>query len=449
MNPKKTFINAKRFITESAVFKKYLINTSWFFIEKIIRIFFSFGVSILLARYLGPDDFGLLSFAISYATLGVPISNLGLDSILIKEFVAGLVKDNEIIGSALVLRLFGTVIVNLVLYIIYLCFIVNAQTSAIEKSVVLIILISNFFQIFNVLEFYFQAKVKYKLATLSLTVSMLVSNVARVVLILIEADLVYFAYTYLLEFFTLNAFLLIYSKKGGTSPKNWSFNKAFSSQLLKESWPLVLSSVMVTIYMKIDQVMIKEILGNVQVGFYSTGIKFSEFFYFLPIAVSRSLNPLLAKNFNQDEEFYEHRLKVIMGITFWGFLAIAIVLHLFSEEIITLLFGMTYLPAHKVLAIHGYAGMITGMSVFLSQRYVLKLSTAQSFWGTLFGAAVNLILNLILIPKLGPAGAAWATVISYHVPTLFIGIFFDRKVLTLSLSSIYYPLVAKKYKIYN
>ena len=217
--------------------------------------------------------------------------------------------------------------------------------------------------------------------------------------------------------------------------------------MLKEAWPLVLSGVMVTIYMKIDQVMIKEIMNNTEVGFYSTGIKFSEFFYFLPVAVSRSLNPLLAKNFKQDEDFYEHRLMVIMGITFWSFLALALIFQFFSIEIITLLFGAEYFPSHEVLKVHGYAGMITGMSVFLSQRYVLKLTTKQSFWGTVFGAVLNLFLNYLLIPRMGAVGAAWATLVSYYVPTLAVGILFDFKVITLTLKSIYYPFVAKKYSV--
>lgn len=430
----------KDFVTESASFKKYFFNTGWFFVEKILRIAFSFGVSILLARHFGPEGFGVLSFAISYAALGIPISNLGLDSILVKEFVNKDISEEEILGTSIVLRLIGTLIVNFSLFFIYKSFL-SSNGSNWEILVVSILLIANFFQISNVIEFYFQASVKYKFATISLSVSMFVANIFRIVIVYLNEGLVWISATYLVEFLTLALTLILLFPRVGKHLGRWKYNPIFAKKVLTEAWPLVLSSIMVTIYMKIDQVMIKEIMDSREVGFYSTGIKFSEFFYFLPVAISRSLNPLLAKNFNQDERFYEHRLMVIMGITFWCFLVLAIFFHFFSQEIITILFGLQYLPSHEVLKIHGYAGMITGMSCFLSQRFILKRRGDQHFWGTLSGAICNLVLNFILIPQIGGIGAAYATLISYHIPSLTIGIFWDKSVPTLLFRSISYPFI--------
>lgn len=431
-------MDIKRFVNESEVFKKYFFNTGWFFVEKILRILFSFGISILLARYFGPEYFGILSFAISYASLGIPISNLGLDAILVKEFVNKKFKDVEILGTALVLRIIGTSIVSLALFLIYYFFLFH-NTKSWEVYVVLMLFVANFFQIFNVIEFYFQAKVLYKYATISLSLSMFFTNILRALFVYQEKGLLWISGTYVVEYSILAGCLLFFLPKVGEGLRRWKVNTEFAKKILNESWPLVLSSVMVTIYMKIDQVMIKEMMTNKEVGFYSTGIKFSEFFYFLPVAVSKSLSPLLAKNYYQDEKLYEHRLIAVMGVTFWSFLGLAIVFQLFSLEIIEMLFGSDYYPSHEVLKVHGFAGMITGMSVFLAQRYVLTETSKQSFYGTIFGAIINIILNLILIPRIGVVGAAWATVVSYHCPHLLVGIVYERKIITILCKSIFYP----------
>ena len=71
----------------STGFKKYFVNTGWLFFERIIGMAVTFFVGVYVARYLGPANFGLLSYAGSFVGLFMGISALGLNNIVVRELV--------------------------------------------------------------------------------------------------------------------------------------------------------------------------------------------------------------------------------------------------------------------------------------------------------------------------------------------------------------------------
>jgi len=268
-NPKKieTRINFK-----SDTFKKYFKNTSWLLAEKIFRVLLSFFVSILVIRYLGPDNFGLLSYAISFYGLFTALSVLGLESISIRELVKHPDKRDKLLGSVFGLRLIGGAITLAIIIIVLL-----STGESYDTSLLIIIISSSaIFQSFSVVDYYFRSKVEARYSVYVLSSSVLISAVIKLLMVYWKAPLIYFAIIFSFEFLVAAiGFITVYKKKG-LKISGWKFDKQLSVELLKDSWPLILTGLVVSIYMKIDQVMIKNMLNNEQVGYYAAAVRLSE-----------------------------------------------------------------------------------------------------------------------------------------------------------------------------
>ncbi|MGB5850444.1 MAG: flippase, partial [Ignavibacteriaceae bacterium] len=274
---------------KSETFKKYFKNTSWLFAEKILRILISFLVTVLVIRYLGPEQFGLLSYAISFFGLFSAISVLGLESISIRELVKYPGKRDNILGSVFLLRLVGGIVT--VILIALTLFISNESTDI--SILILIISTSAIFQSFSVVDYYFRAEVKAKYSVYVMMASVLFTSSLKILIIILEAPLIYFAIAFSVEFLIAAAGFFTVYKNNSLKIINWKFQKELALSLLKDSWPLILSGLVVSVYMKIDQVMIKNMLNSEEVGYYAAAVRLSEAWYFIPIALTNSLFPAI------------------------------------------------------------------------------------------------------------------------------------------------------------
>ena len=207
--------------------------------------------------------------------------------------------------------------------------------------------------------------------------------------------------------------------------RQWQFKSSTAFILLKDAWPLVLSGVVIAIYMKIDQVMIKNMLSNKEVGYYAVAVKLSEAWYFIPMAICTSLFPAIVKAKQVSEKLYLSRLQKLYDILAWMAIGIAIPVTFLSDFIIETLFGAKFLPAAPVLTIYIWAGVATFLGVASSQYLISENMTRLSFFRTLMGMIINVILNLWLIPIYGIVGSALATLVSYSIAT--ISIVFSKK----------------------
>ncbi len=413
-------INTKiNFRSES--FKKYFANTSWVFAEKFIRLGISFVVGIYVVRYLGPESFGVLSYAISFVGLFAAIATLGLDSIVVRELVKQPQRRDEILGSVFYLRIFGAVIA--VVLTVISAFLL--KESCFNIILIAIIVTSTLFQSLNVIEYYFLAKVESKFNVYVQSSSLIIASIIKIFLILFGASLIYFAVIYVVELIFLSMGYFIVYRINHLKISDWNFKSSTAVTLLKDAWPLILSGVVIAIYMKIDQVMIKIMLSSTEVGYYAAAVKLSEAWYFIPMAICTSLFPAIVKAKEVSEKLYFSRLQKLYDILAWMAIAIAIPVTFLSELIIKIIFGVKFLPAAPVLTIYIWAGVATFLGVASSQYLISENMTKLAFFRTLMGMIVNVILNYILIPVYGIVGAAIATLISYSFATIAIG--FSKK----------------------
>ena len=405
----------------SQAFKKYFANTSWLFGQRVFKLVISFIVNIYMIRYLGPTNFGLLSYAISFAGIFTAISTLGLDSIIVRELVNYPSKRDELLGSTFYLKLFGAFLSIIFIGITLLI----TSEEGFTSILILIISSSVLFQTLNIVDFYFQAKVEIKNSAIAQFIGLIISSLFKVVLILLKAQLIYFAFAFTLEFFLISiGFVTVYKFKKLNLFK-WRFNKSLALNLIKDSWPLILSGLVIAIYMKIDQVMIKNILSDTEVGYYAAAVRISESWYFIPMAICTSLFPSIINAKKINSILYMNRMQKLYDILTWFAVAVAVPITLFSTFIVGILFGQEYISSAPVLTIYIWAGLPVSLGVASSQFLVNENLTKISFSRTLIGMIVNVILNFIFIPIYGIIGSALATLISYSLATFSIG--FSKK----------------------
>jgi O-antigen/teichoic acid export membrane protein len=405
-------------------FKKYFWNTGWLMVEKILRMVVALCVGVWVARYLGPDRFGLLSYAQSFVALFSAIATLGLDGIVVRELVKAPERKEELIGTAFWLKVIGSIVV-LVFLAIGVQFTSNDSYT---NLLVFIIASSTIFQSFNVVDFYFQSKVLSRYVVLANIFSLFVSSMTKACLILYQAPLIAFAWVVLFDSFVLACgFLFFYVKHDSKFTfRNVILKKKTAVYLLKDSWLLILSGMIISIYMKIDQVMIKEMLDSTAVGQYAAAVRISEAWYFVPVVVSSSLFPAIINAKKQSEEFYYTRFKKLYVLILCMAIVIALPMTFLSDEIVSVLFGEQYTPSGSVLMIHIWAGVFVFLGVASGKWLLVENLQLYSTINTSIGAVLNVLLNYILIKNLGITGAAWGSLISYFVAA-YLSLFFWNK----------------------
>ena len=276
-------------------FMKYFKNTSWLFVEKILRIIATLFVGALVARYLGPAKFGILSYAQSVVGLLVIFTTLGMDGIIVRELVID--KQNnqkKLIGTAFWLRVIASMAVVLFLFLIIKLGLLNKD----EGILIIIIASSLVFRSVNVIDFYFQSKVLSKYVVYANSISLAVSSIIKIILVLSNASLIAFAFMAIVDSVVLMFGLVYFYIKYANHIGYWQLKLSIVGKLFKDSWPIMLSGVFIAVYMRIDQVMIKIILGAEAVGQYTVAVNLSEAWYFVPIVIATSLFPaiLIVKN---------------------------------------------------------------------------------------------------------------------------------------------------------
>jgi O-antigen/teichoic acid export membrane protein len=405
-------------------FMRYFYNTSWLLGERIFRMVVGLFVGIWIARYLGPEQFGLFSYVQSFVGLFTVIATLGLDGIVVRELVKDESKRDELLGTAFWLKLMGAFVVLAVLSVA----IIFTSNDSYTNTLVFIIASATIFQSFNVIDFYFQSKVMGKYIVFANVFSLLISSVIKIILILMNAPLIAFAWTVLFDSLILAlGFIYFYIKNNSTfSIKKLIFNKSTAVSLLKDSWPLVLSGMVIAVYMKIDQVMIMEMMDAEAVGQYAAAVRLSEAWYFIPMVITSSLFPAIVNAKQQNEGQYYNQLQKLFNLMVWTAIAIALPMTFLSDWVIDLLYGGQYNQAGNVLMIHIWAGVFVFLGVASGKWLLTENLQMLSFWRTFNGMIINVILNFVLIPKYGIQGAAIATLISQAVAAYFSD-FFNQK----------------------
>ena len=399
---------------------RVLENATWLIGDKIFRMGMSLIVGVWVARYLGPEKFGLFNYATAFVGLFSSIAGLGLNGIVVRDLVRHPESAHSTLGTAFVMQIIGGILA-FSLAVIAISYVRPTDTFSI--TAVTIVALALMFKACDVVKYWFESKIQSKYTVWVENGSSLAFALVKIGMILYQAPLIAFIWIFSLEaIFVALGLLGFYTlAKGGI--RKWQYNTNRATKLFSDSWPLILSGITVMIYMRLDQIMLGQMIGNEAVGIFSAATRVSEIWYFVPSAIVSSVIPSIIEAHKTNIKLYYSRLKKLLEIVFLLAVALAIIVTLASNRLMHLLYGPGYAESATVLVIHIWAGVFVFLGVASSQWFLIENLQRYSFYRTLAGAIVNVFLNLALIPKYGAVGSAWATVISQAVASVFFNSF--------------------------
>lgn len=402
-------------------FLRYFGNTAWLFSAQMLRMAIGVLVGLWVARYLGPVEFGVFNFVIAFTAIFSVIANLGLDGILVRELVSQPKRKEILLGTVFWLKVMGAIVAVLIIYLTTNLLSIGPTTNI----YILIVASGIIFQSFTVIDSYFQSEVLSKFVSICSMVQLFISTLLKIFFVIKGVGLIWFVLVVLIDQVALAASLFIAYRSHNQTDFFKFFDFALAKRLLKDSWPLIFSSLVITIYMRIDQVMIKEMLGDYEVGIYSAAVKLSEVWYFIPMILSNSLFPAILNAKKVDKKLYYNRIQRFYTLVFWLALVICIPMSFLSGVLVSFLYGAEYQEAGQVLSIHVWAGIFVFLGVVSGKFYLSENLQIYTTINTAIGAIVNVGLNYFLLPLYGVVGAALATLVSYAVATYFMNIVFS------------------------
>ena len=395
---------------------KIVDNIGWLFVDKVLRMGVGLFVGVWVARYLGPEQFGLLSFATAFVGLFGAIAGLGLQGIVVRDIVRDPSRKEDTLGTAALLQFIGGLLAyGLILATIFWL----RPDDALAKALVAILGSTMLFKASEVAVYWFESQVLSKYTVWVQNGSFLVFAAIKIVLILNNAPLIAFASVIMAEALMVALLMLVMLGLRGPRLRHLRITLARAKALLADSWPLLLSGIAIVIYMKIDQIMLGQMVGDEAVGIYSAAVRISEVWYFIPMMIVASVFPAILEAKKRSEAQYYQRLQHLYDLMVWLSVAVALPMTFLSTPIVTLLFGENFSASGTVLAIHIWASVFVFLGVASGKWFLAENRQMLNLQRTALGAVVNVVLNFLLIPDYGPVGAAVATVVSQATAAFF------------------------------
>lgn len=394
--------------------RRYFKNTGWQFLGKFISMLASFFTAVYVIRYLGPKNLGILNYSLSLVGIFGFLASLGIENILYRDLVNRPEDRDRLLGTAFILRLVGGVLAVSAVSV-SLIFLDN---STFINHIVLIIAFAFLLQPFSVIASYFQSKVQSKGMAIASVLSIFCLALIKLALVYFHKGLYYFAAVFLLEplLYALGYWWLYRREK--LSARAWRFDKGLAKKIISGSWPLMFSTVFAAVYSRIDQIMLKQYLGEYTVGIYSVAAQLSEYWYFIPIGIVSSLLPAIINGKKAGDAIYRKRLARLMLLVSSVAVLAGLFCTFFGTQLIVILYGNSYMPAGEILKIYIWAGVGMSLGYVSNQFLVVEDRTRLLFIMSLVGMLTNVVLNIFLIPWLGMKGAAMATLVSYSIMPL-------------------------------
>lgn len=386
---------------------KALKNAIWIIACKIVQSLIAFIIGTISARYLGPSNYGLISYASSLVAFVLPLAQLGLRNVLVNQFITYPEQEGKTIGTTLVMSLMSS------FFCIIGCIAFVSIVNAGEKDTLIVCAlysVSLIFQMTEMIEYWYQAKLLSKYISVVSLIAYVVVAIYKIFLLVMQKSIYWFALTNTFDYLLISvALLFFYRKLGG---KKIAFSFSVAKELFSVSKYYIVSSMMVTIFSQTDKIMIKMMVNNAENGYYSTASTTAAMSSFVFIAVIDSMRPLILDcNKNAKYKFKLNMSRLYSIIIYMGLFQ-SVVLTLFAKPIILILYGEAYSSSILILQIITWYSAFSYMGT-VRNIWILAEEKQEHLWKiNLSGVVLNIIGNLILIPKFGASGAAFASVLT-------------------------------------
>jgi len=399
--------------------KKFFSNASWIMIGRIFQLGLTFITTMLVTRYLGPTEFGKLTYIYSYVQLFIPVCAMGMNDIIVKELIENKENNDEILGSATLIRIISSLISMFLSVFIVSIF----NNNPLYKTIALLQSFSLLFQSFEGIMYYYQSKLLSKKTGIVYALAYILTALFRLCCIYTNKDIKWFAFAMSLDYIMI-AVLLISTYLFDNYKFKFSFNCA--KKLLSKSFYYAFAGILVVIYGKVtDTLLLGRMINETSVGYYSAAITLCNAWPFILTAIIDSASPIIIDMYKTDKTMFEKRLKQLYAAVFYIGVVVAFLITVLSDLIISILYGKEYMPASMPLKIacwsSGFAYIGVSRTIWIQCENKIHYETIIS----LFGAIISIVLNYILIKNLGINGAAIALVLT-QLLTNFVFLFFVK-----------------------
>lgn len=393
-----------------------LKNAIWIILCKVVQSVLGLVISMFSARYLGPSNYGLINYAASIVAFAVPIMQLGLRSTLVREIVENSDKEGETIGTAICLNI--TAAIACIIGIISFVIIANKN----EKVTIIVCFLYSLnliFQALEMIQYWFQAKLLSKYTSLTMLFSYLLVSGYKIHLLVAQKSIYWFCVSNTIDYCTISIILLfLYRKIGG---EKLSFSPKRAKEMFSKSKYYIVSGLMVTVFQQTDRLMLKLMMDDAATGYYSAAVNCAGMASFVYGAIIDSMRPVILKLRKHSVKAFENRMIQLYSIIFYMSILQSLVMSIFANQIIELLYGESFTPAATVLKIvvwyvpYSYFGAVRNI-------WILSENKEKCLWIiNLSGAMMNVVLNSIFIPCVGMYGAAVASVITQVFANFILG----------------------------
>lgn len=373
------------------------------------------GISVLvafwMARYLGPADFGALNYAFAAAALFLPLAGMGLDALVRRYLLVEPARTEDCLHWARRLRGLAA----LLCFALILMWAWLAPLELRDRRLLMIAGLTLFQPAGMVADLWLQAHLHARASVLAQWVALTVGAIWRVILILTHASLITFAWVAVAEMVLVSVGIELAARRLGRPRATRPPDPALLRELLRAAFPLLLSGLAIALYLRIDVVMLRSLAGVEAAGIYSAATRISELWYFVPVALASSMLPEILRSRADGPDAYARRLQQFYDLNAAMALVAAAVTALIAGPLVAWAYGPAFAAAAPVLRWHAWAAVFVFLGVVRGQFLVNENLGWFYFAATGSGAVLNIALNFWLIPRVGPVGAAQATLVSYAV----------------------------------
>lgn len=396
-------------------------NAIWLISGKIIQMLLSLFVGIITARYLGPSNYGLINYGTAFTTFFAALCGLGINSVIIKDFVDHPYEQGEAIGSALLMKLISSVLS--VIMIVGIVSIAD-RNEPLTIEVVALCSLGSIFHVFDTFNYWFQNRYQSKVTSLVTLFAYLATSAYRIVLLILDKDVRWFALATSIDYIVMAVLLYVVYKRSGGPKIKFSLKKG--RDLLSVSYHYILSTMMIAIYSQTDKLMLKQFLGENEVGYYATAVSICSMWTFVLQAIIDSLYPTILRLHSEDREAFNRKNRQLYAIVFYISCFVSVGLVLFGDWAISLLYGADYAQAGLPLKIITWYTAFSYLGVARNAWIVSEGKQRYLKYMYLCAAIMNVILNFWFIPIMGAVGAAMASLITQIFTSLILPLFFKE-----------------------
>jgi len=395
---------------------KVLKNAGWIVGCKVVKALLTLIVTAITTRYLGVENYGLISYAAGLVAFVVPIMQLGLNFTIVHEIIERPKEEGKVVGTVMAMSAMSSLLC--IVGVIAFSMIVNAG----EKDTIIVCAVYSLmlcFQAFEMVHYWFQAKLMSKYSAITMLFSYVAVTVFQVLLVVFRASVYFFAISYSLDYLIIAVVLtVLFTKKSG---QKLSFSFALAKQMFSVSKFYIVSNLMVTIFAQTDKVMLKLMLGNAETGIYSAAYNCAIMANFVFAAIIDSMRPDIFNAKKDSQEKFEEKMSELYSVLFYFSLIMCVAITLLSPLVIKIMCGDGYAPSVDVLRIAVWMTIFSYLGTARS-IWILAENKQKYLWIlNLVGAVLNVGLNFVLIPVLGALGAAITTVATQFFANVILG----------------------------